>query len=266
MGLPFCRPDRFREVAWTLASGTPVTGFDVDRLTDQDPSYPLQIEEDAIALEGDAGEAVRVDGLAVIHHTLSEGVEARLRIHSAPSWGGAVDITVTVTVGAWQGRWAPHLYFNVAAAYPVVGDRTRQYFFLDASDEYGRPIQIGELLVVGQLDELELGMTPSLHRTREFGRSLAEGKKGPQYIHDRRTRDRRWQGRTALDETDIATLDGLWDQHYGVQNILLFPENDVTLEPIYGRFLSAVDDRTINTPVYHEAPLEFRELSCGEAY
>ena len=139
--MPFCRPDRIvRPVSWTLTAGTPLEDYGVDRLTDGDPSYPLRIAEPLIGLRADLGTPTRVDGIAIIHHNLAAGVRVRIRMGATP---GAPDDSGSAIVPAWPGRFAPHLYADVAAALPNVADRTKQYVRVDTLDSNGIPVSIG---------------------------------------------------------------------------------------------------------------------------
>jgi len=276
MAMPFCRPDRILAPTWTLASGTEVGGdYVLAALTDQDPSLPLWIEEVSIGLQGNLGAPVRVDGVAVIHHNFAEGTDVRLRVTDAAG-GGGTGATITVTVGPWMGRWAPHLYFDVAAEAPLVGDRTRQYLFLDNTDPNTVPVQIGELVTAGEVETFS-GMLVEPTTPLTYGRSVVSGKKGPQFIHDRRSRDRQWNGNAVLDEADdVAIFENWQHQSYGVRPFLCWPYNGLTTdpsavpagdEPVYARFSDPVYAPSLpfDTTV-KRTKLEIAELSCGEAY
>ena len=262
--MPFCRSDRILAPTWSLFSGSALEEYDVDRLDDQDPSYPLKVAEATFALRGDLGAAVRVDGLAVIHHNLAAGVTARLKLGSTP---GGSDVVVDVTVPAWGGRFAPHLYFDLATAAPVVANRTRRYLDLSLVAPNDVPVAIGELVVAGIVDTFS-GMLLDAKPRLGFGRTVVEGKKGPQYIHDRRTRDRLWAGGALLeDAADVAAFTGFQQASYGVRPFLVWPLNSITDEPIYARFIEAGYEYTlpVDLTIAH-VPFAVRELACGEAY
>jgi hypothetical protein len=269
--MPYCSADNLHTVeTWTIAAGTPVTSIDEDydetRLQDGDPSFPFWIEENSLELQGDLGSAKRIDGIVLVHHDYAEGTRLRLRVHSAASWGGAVDITVEQTVGAWLGLFAPNVYFNVADEAPVEGDRTRQYFYLDQLDANDQPVKIGQLLVAGLVGELELGMMPRPHTPLTYGRSQAEGKKGPRYVHDWRTRARSWIGQTGLDDTDGPAFEAIWNATRAVLPWLAWPMNDIAQEPVFGLFVGDTYDPTWATSEHREVAIEFEERAFGEAY
>ena len=262
--MPFCRSDRLLAPTWSLFSGTALEDYDVDRLDDQDPSYPLKVAEPSVTLRGDLGAALRVDGLAVIHHNLAAGTGLRLRLGATP---GGADVTVTVTVGAWPGRFAEHLYFDLATAAPLVATRTRRYLELATLAPNDVPVAIGELVTAGIVDTFS-GILVDAKPRLAFGRTLVEGKKGPQYIHDRRTRDRVWTGGALLeDAADVAAFTGFQQASYGVRPFLVWPLNSITDEPIYARFVEPGYDYTlpVDLTIAH-VPFAVRELACGEAY
>lgn len=268
---PFCRPSNTRTITWTLVNGTSVGGdFVASALGDGDPSLPLWVTETSVGVQGNAGSAVRIDGVSVHHHNFRAGTDVRLRIHSAASWGGAVDITITVVVPAWQGRFAPHLYFDVATAVPVVLSRTRQYLFLDnLSDANDVGVKVGEVLVLGEVEELEVGLMSGAQMPVEYGRSLSPSR-APMHVasvHDYRTRQRSWVGETVLDTADKTLLRALQDDSYGVRPFVGWPTGRVEDEPIFGRFIDPSYAPTVtHVDVADSAPFTFEELSCGEAY
>lgn len=271
MPMPFCRPDNLRTVTWALsggspASGTPLDGYDVENLTDGDPSNPLAIEETTVGLVGDLGAALPISGVALVHHNFQEGTTLRLRVNATDSWGGAIDITVTATVGAWLGRFAPHVYFNVEAAADLA-TRTKRYLFLDNTVANDVPVKIGEIVVAGVVDEFS-GVLVDVKPSLTYGRSKVAAKKGPEYIHDRRTRDRDWTGSAFLeDDDDIEAFEGLQDQSYGVRPFLIWPLNSIDDEPIYARFSTPTYDPTLPVDLsIKQVEFAVKELSCGEAY
>lgn len=263
--MPFCRADRILVPSWALVSGSTARAeYDVDRLTDLDPSYPLWLVEPTLGVRGDLGAAYRVDGLAVIHHNLAAGTVLRGTLGSVP---GGADVTVDVTVGPWLGRFADHVYLNFAAAAPVVGDRTRRYLQLVTVAPNDAPVAVGELVVAGTVDTFS-GILIDARPALTFGRTLVEGKKGPQYIHDRRTRDRVWAGAAVLeDAADVAAFEGLQHASFGVRPFVIWPLNSLDDEPILARFTepgfeeTLLVDRTIASVAF-----AVRELACGEAY
>ena len=173
---------------------------------------------------------------------------------------------VTVTVGAWMGRWAPHLYFDFAAEEPVIASRTASTITLTNDDVNDAPVKIGELVVAGQVDTLIRGVHINVSTPLTYGRSGLSGKKGPEYIHDRRSRDRSWVGEIIMDATDKVTFDGWQDESYGVNPFLVWPLNDITREPIFARFIDPTYQPTLNIPRISSSMFAIRELSCGEAY
>jgi hypothetical protein len=262
--MPFCRSDRILTPTWTVTSGTPLEDYEAARLTDQDPSYPLKVAEPSVTLRADLGAAARVDGLAVIHHNLAAGTSIRFRLGAT---AGGADVTVTVTVPAWLGRFAPHLYFDTATAAPVVGDRTRRHLELATVGPSDAPVAIGELVVAGQIDSFS-GILVDAKPRLAFGRTLVEGKKGPQYVHDRRTRDRAWVGGAVLENAaDVAAFTGFQQASYGVRPFLVWPLNAIEDEPIYARFIEPGYEFTlpVDLTIAH-VPFAVRELACGEAY
>jgi hypothetical protein len=262
--MPFCRPDRLLAPTWTLTAGSPLEGYGLEQLVDGDPSYPLRIAEPSIGLRGDLGAPRRVDGLAVIHHNFAPGVVVRVRIGATP---GGADYTLTQTVGAWPGRFARHLYFDLAAALPLEADRTRQYLRLDNTSPNPTPVAIGELVTAGQVETFS-GILVDAKAGLTFGRTLVDGKKGPQYIHDRRTRDRLWTGAAILENAaDIAAYDGLQQTSYGVLPFLIWPLNSLEDEPIFARFVEPGYEATLPVDLtIANVAIAVRELACGEAY
>jgi hypothetical protein len=262
--MPFCRPDRIVVPTWTLTAGTALEGYDVDKLTDNDPSNPLRIAEPLLGLRGDLGAPTRVDGIAILHHNLAEGVTVRVRMGATP---GAPDDSGTAVVTAWPGRFARHLYANVAAALPNVADRTKQYVRVDLLTPNTAPVQVGEIVVASVIDTFS-GILVDAKPSLAFGRTLVEGKKGPQYIHDRRTRDRLWTGAAVLESAaDIAAFDGLQQASFGVRPFLIWPLNDIADEPILARFVEPGYEATlpVDLTIAHVS-IAVRELACGEAY
>lgn len=267
--LPFCRPSNLRPVsAFTLVAGTSVeSDYGVSALNDGDPSLPLWIQDTSIGLQGDLGSAVRIDGVALIHHNFAAGTDLRLRVHSAASWGGAVDITVSATVPEWLGRFAPHIYFDVATAAPAVLSRTRRYFYIDNQDANNAAIQIGEVVVVGVVEELAVGLLSGAQMSEGFGRSLNSSRAGVATVHDYRTRSRSWTGGTLLDDTDKPLFEALQRDSYGVRPFVFWPLGLVSDEPAFGRFVDASYVPTVpHVEVASSADLVLEELSCGEAY
>jgi hypothetical protein len=268
--LPFCRPSNLRAATYTLDVGTEVGGdYVVEALNDGDPSLPLGIVETTIGLQGDLGSALRIDGVAVIHHNFAAGTDLRLRVHSAASWGGAVDIEVTLTVPAWQGRFAPHLYFDVAAEEPTVANRTRRYFYLDNQEANDAAIKIGEVVVLGQVEYVECGLGRQARAPETFGRSLSPSRLGVATVHDYRSRHRVYDGQVRCDTTDQATLQALQQNSYGVRPFVSWPLSalgEVTGEPVFGRFVSPTFERAFEHLEDMSSPFAIEELSCGEAY
>lgn len=265
MPMPFCRPDRLLVPAWTLTAGTPLEGYDVDKLSDGDPSNPLRIAEPTVGIRGDLGVAMRVDGIAIIHHNFAEGVTLRVRLGDTPGAPGT-DSGTAVTP-AWPGRFASHLYANVAAAVPVVADRTHRYIRIENLTPNTAPVQIGEILVASVIDTFS-GILIDAKPAITFGRTLVAGKKGPEYIHDRRTRDRVWTGAAVLENAaDVAAFYALQHASYGVRPFLVFPLNSLEDEPIYARFVEPGVEATlpVDLTIAH-VPVVVRELACGEAY
>lgn len=271
MGMPYAGPARFAAVTWTLAAGTALDDYGLANLIDLDPSNPLAIEETAIDLRGDLGAPTRIDAVLLFHPNFDEAVTLRLQIHSdTASWAGTTDIDFTIEVPAWLGRFSKHLCFYVAGEEPTEASRTRQYLRITNVDANGAPIKIGEIVVLTQVDEVDLGVQPELQRALTYGRSVVEAKKGPQYIHDRRTRDRRWIGSLNNDPTDHAAFTALQDASYGVLAFVVWPENQIADEPILARFSEPTYQPTIlqrtAADIYATTPFGIRELSCGEAY
>jgi hypothetical protein len=265
MPMPFCQSDRILAPTWALTSGTALAGYDVDKLTDQDPSNPLRVVETSIALRGTLAAPTRVDGVAVIHHNFAAGVGLRVTIRNG---AGASVGTVDVTVPPWLGRFAPHLYFDVAAAVPSIPTRTVPTIDLVTLTANGAPIQIGELVVAGEVDTFS-GILVDAKRSTKYGRTLVAGKKGPEYIHDRRTRDRQWVGAAYLDSpADMLTFETFQDASYGVRPFLIWPLNSITDEPIYARFVDPGYEETlpVDVSIARVDSFAVRELACGEAY
>jgi hypothetical protein len=262
--MPFCRPDRLLAPAWSLTAGTELEGYELAHLTDADPSYPLRIVEPTVGLLGDLGAPRRIDGLAVIHHNFAAGVIVRLQIGATPA---GADLTLTTTVGAWPSRFARHLYFDVAGARPLEADRTRRYLRLDTMGPSDQPVAIGELVTAGQVETFS-GLLVDAKPAITFGRTLVEGKKGPQYIHDRRTRDRSWAGAAILEHAaDVAAFDGLQQTSAGVRPFLIWPLNSLEDEPIFARFVSPGYEATLPVDLtIANVAIAVRELACGEAY
>lgn len=264
--MPYCRGSNIRALTWTLTTGTPLSGYGVDRLVDLDPSFQLWLVGTSIDARADQGSAQRVDGLVVKHHNFVETTTLRLQMHTdTVSWGGVTDVDLSVDVGPWLGRFAPHVYFNLAANYGVSG-RTKRYVRFSNTDANTSPIQIGELLPLIEVEALTRGVRVAPIKSNTYGRSVAAGKKGPVYVHDRRTRDRRWAGGVGLDVVDRAAFDGWQDDSHGTVAFVCWPENDIGGEPIFARFVSPTYGKALSTPDVDEAPFEIQELSCGEAY
>lgn len=272
MGLPFVLPSQLRALVWTLSVGTPLTGFGVDKLVDAAPDSPLWLGGTSIDARSDQGSALRLDGLVLVHHNFAAGTTLRVQMHSdTATWGGTTDVDLSVDVGPWLGRFAPHVFFHIAAAHSL-SLRTKRYIRFTNTDANNVNIQIGEIVPLVTLSDLAsagLLIEPTPQAPLTYGRSLAEGKKGPQYMHDRRTRDRRWSGQLLLVDADAAALKAWQDDSYGVRPFVVWPLGAVTDEPIYARFESAtraIAVREVDTRDLIDVPVEFRELSCGEAY
>ena len=265
MPMPFCRPDRLLAPTWSITAGTTLDGYGVEHARDADPSYPVRTAEPSVTLSGDVLTAQRVDGLAVIHHNFAAGTDVTATLGAV---AGGADVTVTLTVPAWVGRWAPHLYFNFADAEPVIADRTRRYIGLANTTPNPSPVQIGELVVAGIVETFS-GILVDAKPVLTFGRTLVEGKKGPQFIHDRRTRDRVWNGAAILESADdIASYVGLQHASYGVEPFLIWPLNSLDDEPIFARFVAPSYEFTlpVDLTIARVDAFAVRELACGEAY
>lgn len=262
--LPYVLPGNIRELEWTLASGTALDGYGVDKLVDGDPSDHLWIAETTLAAVADQGSALLLAGLVVIHHNFAEGTEVRAQMHSSNTWG-APDVTVSVDVPAWLGRFAPHLFFDFRS-YPEA-TRTRQWVRLTNVDANDDAVKVGEIIPVIAISGLSRGVRALPSAPQSYGRSLAEGKKGPKYVHDRRTRERRWIGVLGNDAVDRPAFDAWQDASHGTEYFVAWPENDIEREPVMARFISSMYDRAlVIAGVLTESPFEIEELSCGEAY
>jgi hypothetical protein len=231
-----------------------------------DPSFQLWLEGATIDARADQGTALRMDGFVVYHHNFVQGTTLRFQMHSTSVFTGATDVDVSVDVGAWMGRWAPHVFFNIKAAVPVEANRTRRYLRFTNTDANTAPIQIGELLPLGVVQSTTNGVLMALTKATNFGRSFATGKKGPVYIHDRRTRNRQWTG-TLLPHSGDPVFHEAWhDDSYGVRPFVCWPENDLTREPVLARFMNPDYSRTYVTHDIEDTVFQIEELSCGEAY
>jgi len=254
-------------LTWTLSAGVPLAGYEVDKLSDMDPSFQLWLAGASIDARADQATALRVDGLVVYHHNFAEGTTLRVQMHTDnASWGGATAVDLSVDVGPWMGRWAPHIFFNIKAAVPVIGDRTKRYIRVTNTDANNAPIQIGELLTLEEIKSTTNGVLMALTKNITYGRSMASGKKGPVYIHDRRTRDRRWDGMLLPHSGDPAFHKEWQDASFGVEPFVVWPENDLTREPILARFTDPTYSSTYVTHDVEDSAFQIEELSCGEAY
>lgn len=266
MGLTILAYADFHTVTWTVATGTPLTDYGVANLTDLDPSNPLSISETTIVLTGDQGSALLTDVVTLHHHNFPAGTTLRLQMNSSNSWG-APPVDMTVDVGTWtDDGFAPHILFDLKTAYPVAGDRTYRYLRFTNDDVATSPISIGEM-VVGALSTLTRGMQLPLTRITAWGAGYVAAKRGPRYIHDRRTRERAWSARLSVISSEWSTFRNLIAASKGlVYPMLVWPSNVRTDEPILGRWSvpSLTERNTVNT--VEDVDATFEELSCGEAY
>lgn len=265
MGLPIVSYADFRTVAWTLLAGTPLTDYGVANLTDRDPSNPLWVTETTVGLQGDMTTAKRVDVVTLHHHNFPAGTTLRVELNSAASWPGT--ITVDVDVPAWTADgFAPNIVFDIAAAQPTIGSRTLRYLHFTNVDASTGSIQMGELVVGGVVQDISAGMTVPLLKSSEWGVSFVEGKKGPRYVHDRRTRDRRWSARLFVYAAYFTAFrEALAASKAMAYPMIVWPVNDRTTEPILGRWGGPLLDENF-IGIDQEVSAVFEELSGGEAY
>jgi len=267
MGLPIVAYADFRSTAWSLLAGTPLTDQGVDKLTDLDPSNPLWIAETTVDLEGDMGSAVRVDVVTLHHANFPAGTTLRVQLNSSASWGGP-PVSVDVDVPTWTADgFAPNVVFDIAASYPIVGNRTYRYIRFTNVDAGVAPVQIGQLVVGGTVNDILSGMTIPLTRSTEWGISFAEGKKGPRYVHDRRTRMRTWSARLFIGSDQWTTFrEILAGSKAMAYPTVVWPMNDRTGEPVLGRWQTPTLDEVYPADTATEISAVFEELSAGEAY
>src|SRR5690606_21808040 len=165
----------------------------------------------------------------------------------------------------WEGLFAPHIYFNVAAATPVVGDRTKRYLVIDNLDANDRAVQIGEIVVAGEVETFA-GLDVDARAPESFGVAFNPSKKGVKTVHDWRSRDRIWEGHTIVDPGDTAFA-SLARASRGALPFLCWPEGDMSREPILARLSSPAFERSfVAGPDIYRVPVLIEELSCGEAY
>jgi hypothetical protein len=268
MALPLVSYPDFLSTDWSLNVGSPLAGYDVDKLTDRDPSNPLKIVEVSIELEGDLGSAKRVDVVTLHHHNFQEGTTLHLQMGTSTSWSSPSSVDMTVDVGPWSDDgFAPHVCFDVVAAYPVEGNRTFRYLRILNIDPNDVPVAIGEIVVGGVLQLLTRGMQLALSAGTMWGISYVEGKKGPRYVHDRRTRARTWWALVSMQSSDwTAFRNVLAASKAMAYPMLVWPTNSLSDEPILGRWAGPTLTETFIYTTVDQVNAAFEELSCGEAY
>jgi hypothetical protein len=268
MPLPIVSWTDFRFPNWSLIAGTPLLGYDVDKLSDRDPSNPLWIQETTIGLQGALPAAQRVDVVTIHHHSFKAGTKVRLEMSNSPVWTSP-PVRIDVIVPPWTADgFAPHLVFDVAAAYPSIATRTLSYLHVTNVTANTNAILIGEIAVGGVLQNLMSGMLIPLHVSTEWGVTYAQGKKGPRYVHDRRTRARAWSAQLSLQP-------GYWDAFRNVlaaskamlYPMLVWPTNLRSDEPVLGRWSApSLEENYPESNLLVTTDATFEELACGEAY
>src|SRR4051812_21921462 len=127
-------------------------------------------------------------------------------MNSSASGGGSPPVVGTAAVGAGASAGvAPNIVFDLATAYPPATSPTYRYFRFTNTDVATSGIKIGEM-VVGTLTTLSRGLQMPLQRHTDWGVSYVQGKKGPRYLHDRRTTERAWGAKLRVRSSEFTTF------------------------------------------------------------
>lgn len=247
--------DRITTGSWSLSTGTARTGYGVTNLENGDPSNPLWITGTSIRAVKDFGSATRVDQVYIFAHTFVNGAALHLQMHTSSSWATPdVDITITIPT-AYEDGFSYNIAVDVAAAYPTVGNRTKQFLSIANLSANAVTCAMGEVWVVGSSRTLGRHVKAGVSKPRQRLTSRNMSKKGVTTRYDRGSIQEGFEftvDASAQDFADLCSLDA--DAKGDVRSfpIVLGPGDTVTrdAEPMLVRLTS---------PIFGSAP-EFTTL------
>lgn len=259
--------DRVTQLAThTLSTGTPLTGYGLDKLYDLDPSNPLWLSGTSIDLRMQFPSPQRIDWLSLHHTNFTTGLT--LMGHTANSWGAPSLTQAIAAPTAHEDGFYRHMGLDLAAAVPTAGSRTFEWWRLFNASANGSAIRIGELAIYDLLNRLTRNIQWQVVRPEEHGVSSVAGKKGVKYVHKRHTRYRK-----VLAQVPHATDAGYasflsWRRSaFGMADpFVLVPAGADSDEPLFVRHMTPGHEPVMEFLDVNALKLEFEELSCGEAY
>jgi hypothetical protein len=250
---------------WSLVAGTTTdVGYGIERLTNDNPAYPVKFNETTFRIEKDFGAVVYPQFAAVIHANLDLGyVGLTLQGNTSATWGSPA-YSKTFPVATYQNNAFPvNLALDLRDDAPAY-----QYWSLTATTVNSVPIAIGLFVLVDAVHALNghllLGSNPEDDEDTPSNRHATDA--GVESTFSFGTRLRWLRGEKLLDGEAEGTQIRDWHRAASgdAGRFLLLPhmEDD---EPWFARF------GTSKLPRQHQLPnqerftvkLEFAEISRG---
>lgn len=192
--------------------------------------------------------AITVRAVAVIYHNFDEGLDVSLDI-------GSLSIPIPIPAHHEDG-WpvSPWVEFDA---------ETSTTFRLSINGTNSLPLQVGRLLLLGELRQLASDVRWGVEEQEEHGLIEHRTQLGVETVYDLGGKRRRFSGEFAMEGSptnELITL--LRTTRSRIQPWLLIPDEDVN-DAWFVRFEESSWSRVREWPNYNIMPFRVRELSRG---
>lgn len=252
-------------LAWSVETGTEVTGYEATHIGTDVIARPAKLEEQAGAWLADAtgrpGGKQRVDAIVLPMHNLDAALEVRLQGNATDSWGGPT-FNQQITIPAYRADGFPPGAFL---------DITGLSGYTSAGFEYWRVVVVGtntnpvalKVKLLAQLQTLDPNISWGQVETEERKIIEHETDYGVSSVYDLGVTRRQLLG--DLDSPDLqrAAMRTLWQGTSGrAYPFVLIPDPDVN-DAWFVRFLDTKLDVTLNLIDRNAIRVGFQEVSRG---
>lgn len=218
------------------------------------PSRPAKLTTTTGYFDLAFSSPITVRAAAVIYPRVTSGLSGVTLIGG----GGAFTQPITIPTSPQTGDdWMLSPWVEFASA------QTYNAWRLNFANASSDPIQVGRLLLLGQLRELETDLRYGLEEQEERSTIEHATEFGVETIFDMYGVRRRCSGEMGLRDDETADLRALWrNARNRVQPWLLIPDADVN-DAWFVRFENNAFSRTLETVGFHTLPFSVREVSRG---
>jgi hypothetical protein len=245
----------------TVNTGTEDATYPAANLADLNPSKPAQLTTTTGSWVFDWGAAQRVDWVLLPMHNLTAGLEVRIQMHTANSWGSpSLDTTITIPayrddghpVGAWRD-------LTGVAGYLVGGYRYLRFAVIGTN---AAAVKVGELLIQSNKRTLNPNISwgAQVPEQRLFQTNQTDA--GVKIMYDLGTTLRTYRGELDTTDAGLAAVRAWWRNCRGP----VFPFGFVLDEDVNDASMarwSGGQDPTLTINDRNQIPIAIEELSRG---